>query len=78
MLDATKVDDFVDALLRHAGNSLNAAVADTAADMVSVLNEWLTEKELAHLGAHIVAAASKLKNTNLLGFRARCGCLRIV
>ena len=57
VLDATNVDDFVDALLRHAGNSYNTAAAKTAADMVPYLGVWLTEKEPVHLRAR----ASKLK-----------------
>ena len=55
VLDATKVDDFVD----MPKNSLNV---DASADMVSVLSEWLTEKEFVmQLRAHKVATASKLE-----------------
>ena len=40
VLDATKVDDFVGVLLRHAEDSLDAAVADAAAAIISLRSEW--------------------------------------
>ena len=60
VLDATKVDDFVGVLLRHAEDSLDAAFADAAAAIVSLRSEW-RRRNLAHLRAHKVAAASELR-----------------